>query len=261
MKIKLTILLFFIFLSNDLCSQKIISLMPSYTEILFALKADDKLVGVTNFCNYPEEAKKKEKVGDYLNPDIEKIYKLKPDIIFSGKWNNKIIDKFKNKNIKIILIENEKTIDDIYKTIKIIGKYTNKEEESIDLISSMNKKIKKIKKSYKKIYIEIDNDNWTCGSESFISDVISKAGGINIFNDIKKDYFKTDWEEIVKRNPEVIILINNKKENIISQNLSSKIDAVKNQKIYELDEIKRDIISRPSPRIVDIIEYLNRLFN
>ncbi|MEF3281049.1 MAG: ABC transporter substrate-binding protein [Elusimicrobiota bacterium] len=242
-----------------LYSQKVVSLLPSYTEIIFALNAGDKLVGVTNFCNYPPEAQSIEKVGDYINPNIEKIYKLKPEIIFIGGWKNDFIKKIKELNAQIVVLNEEKNIDDIYKTIKTIAKYLNKEEEGVKLVSWMKKEIKNFNKSYKKVYVEIDNGGWSCGSDSFISDVISKSGGINIFNNVKKSYFKSNWEEVVKRDPQVVMLLNTDYDEFLKRPMIKNIRASKENKIFKLNNEERDILSRPSPRIVTIIKRLNEM--
>jgi len=258
------IVFIFIFLWTDyLFSQRIVSLLPSYTEIIYELGAGDKIVGVTNFCNYPEDVKNKQKVGDYLNPDIEIIYKLKPDIIFMGNWSNKIVDRFKNKNIKIVVLNNERNVSDIYDTIKTIGKYLKMEKESLKLVEKMKKEIKslQIKKSYRKVYIEIDRDNWTCGSQSFISDVISISGGVNIFNDINKDYFRTNWEEVIRRNPDVVLICGQEVDEFIKRPSVKQIAATRYGRIYAINQKERDIFSRPSPRIVEMIKKLGKIIN
>ena len=259
----LFIFLFIFFIKNSIFAERIISLLPSYTEIIFELGAEKDIVGVTNFCNYPEQAKLKPKVGDYLNPDIEMIYKLKPDIIFMGNWNNKILNKFKDKNIKIVVLNSERNLRDIYDTIKTIGKYIKRKDEAEKLIKKMKKEIESfnIKKRYKKIYIEIDKDYWTCGSQSFISDIISVSGGINIFNDLNKDYFKTSWEEVIRRNPDIVILLNESVANFLNRPLAKNLKAVKNGRVYLLSNEERDIISRPVPRITIIIKKFSKILN
>ncbi len=243
---------------------RVISLLPSYTEIIFELGSGNSLVGVTNFCNWPTQAKEIAKVGDYINPDREMIYKLKPDIIFMGEWKNDVVKSFaKKRGIKIVVIPQEKRVDDIYTTIKTIAKYLKKEDKALELIKQMKARInlKEARiKTLKKVYIDLDFDFWTCGSESFISDVISKAGGVNIFNDVKQGYFKTSWEEIVRRNPDVILIISSRKpDEFISFTSSQKVSAIKNLKVYKFSDSERDIISRPAPRIVEIIDKLREI--
>lgn len=263
-KVFLILFLFLLFFQSDLFSQRVISLLPSYTEIIFELGSQDKLVGVTNFCKIPDNYRI-ERVGDYINPDIELIYKLKPEIIFIGEWKNNLVERFaKNRSVKVVVIPSEKSIDDIYKTINIIAKHLTKESKAKEIVNNMKKEINNysLKKSYKKVYVEIDRDMWTCGSQSYISDVISKAGGINIFNDVNKSYFKTNWEEIINRNPDVVIILSGeKKENFINRKMIEKITAFRNSKIYEFSQQDRDLIVRPTPSVVFIIKKLNEYFS
>jgi iron complex transport system substrate-binding protein len=249
--------------SSELFSyERIISLLPSYTEIIFRLGCGDKLIGVTNYCNYPLEAKRIERVGDYLNPDVEKIYSLKPDIIFIGGWKNSLIKDINKLHCNTVVIPDEQSISDIYRSIRIIGKYLGRDDDAKKLIGEMKKDIAGIKeKSYKKVYVEVDDGGWSSGEKSFVSDVISKAGGINIFNDIKVSYFKSEWEEVVKRNPDVVILLNTPKKKFLKRPMSDNISAVKNDRIYVLQNDERDILSRPSPRITGLVKKLNKIFN
>ena len=166
------------FLSVLFCSAKtaeknrIISLMPAHTEIIFALGAEDKLVGVSNYCNYPAGALKKEKVGDYLRPNFEKIYALKPDIIFTSEWKNSILLKnLVNLGLNVKQFKNEAGINDIFKTIRLIAAETNKKKEGRELIKKIKKRLASISKKTgankikPKVYIEIDRKYWTAGDE------------------------------------------------------------------------------------------------
>lgn len=261
-KKKIILFLFFILSTSSLYCERIISLLPSYTEIIFRLGSGGELVGVTNYCNYPEEARKIEKVGDYFAPNVEKIYSLKPDIIFIGGWKNSFIKDINKLHVNTVVIPDETSVDDIYRSIRLIGKYLGKENEANELVGEMKKELASIKKkSYKKVYIEVDDGGWTSGENSFISDVISKAGGINIFNDIKTSYFKADWEEVIKRNPDVVILLNTSKKGFLKRPMAYSISAVKNKKVYLLKSEERDILSRPGPRIVGVIKKLNDILN
>lgn len=257
------LLIFLMFLSDLLFSQKIVSLLPSYTEIIYSLGAGENLIGVTNFCNYPDDAQKKTKVGDYLNPNIEIIYSLKPDIIFMQESKSESLKKIMGLKTRVVVLKPERNIEDIYKTIKIIGEYLKKEKEAEGIISRMRKELKVIKHKKKalKVYLELDKDGWSIGPDSFLSDVISIAGGENVFNDVKAGYFKAQWEEVVKRDPEFIILLNTEYNEFIKRPMADNIKAVKNKKILSLNHQDRDILARPSPRIVSIIKKLSEEFN
>jgi cobalamin transport system substrate-binding protein len=245
---------------------RIVSLMPSYTEIIFALDAQDQLVGVSNFCNYPAEALKKEKTGDYLRPNFEKIYSLKPDIVFAPQWKNSILLKnLKSLGLNVTQFKDESAIKDIFKTIRIIASKTNKKARGKILIKKLKERLKTISKKTAlnrkkpRVYIEVDNKYWTAGKNSFLSDVIEKAGGENIFVDIKRSYFQTSWESILERNPDIIISLWGNEADYIQKPLAQKISAVSNSQI--ISNIERDKIARPALRVFEVIEELSLKFN
>lgn len=244
--------------------QRIVSLMPSYTEIIFELGAGSRLAGISNFCNYPQGTAGIEKIGDYFTPNIEKIYSMRPDIVFAGKWkNSKAVSALKNLGINLVEISEERKIEDIFATIRIIGKNTGSEKRAGILVSGMKKELGKIKKSSKKtaksVYAEIDRGYWTCGKNSFISDVIKKAGGKNVFSGVNMPYFQASWEDVIKAKPEIVVLINSEKEEFLKRPLAEKIPAVKSGKI--ITGIDKDVISRPGPRIISVIKQLKKEFD
>ncbi|MEK7722064.1 MAG: helical backbone metal receptor, partial [Elusimicrobiota bacterium] len=103
-------------------AKRIVSLMPSYTEIIFELGAGKDLVGVSNFCNWPAESVTIEKTGDYLRPNIEKIYSLKPDTVFAGAWADASSSKqLSSMGIKVVSLSEEKSIADIFATMRLIA--------------------------------------------------------------------------------------------------------------------------------------------
>ena len=246
----------------DIYALRVVSLMPSYSEIICDLGFKNSLVGVSSYSNWPQELSSVEKVGDYYKPDIEKIYALKPDMVFSGKFENSDInDKLKKLGLKVIEIKPEEKIEDIYDSVKIISKALNSNQGN-KIISKMKLEIKKIKKNKRKksVFFEIDQPLWTFANKSFINDILSLAGGKNIFSEINDSYFKTSVEEIVRRNPNIIIT--NGEEKFFYENaIFSEVSAVQKKKVYKLSEKQRDLISRPVPRITEIIKEMSVIIN
>jgi len=257
------IFVFTFFLSSNSFAKglRIISLMPSYTEIIFALGMGADLVGISNYCDYPPATEKIEKVGDYLRPNLEKIYSLKPDIVFVSEWKDSVFLKNLEKlGIKTVQIKNEKSVEDIFRTIEIISFQIKKGEEGLNLIEKMRRKIKSFdeNKGKKSLYIEIDRGQWTVGKESFINDIVSRAQGENIFADVTAGYFQVPWEMVVERNPDIVILFRESKSEFLKRPLAKKIKAAKNGKI--ITDIDIDCLSRPSPRVLDMIDVLRKKF-
>ena len=251
---------------------RIISLAPSTTEILFSLGLDDEIVGVTTFCNYPAQAVNKEKVGTFSQPDFEKILSLKPDIIFAtGLEQASSVERLKQLRLKVY-VSDPSNMNELFASIEEIGKLIDKTEEAKNLIDKMNAKIEQIRTKARliaqdkkqKVFIEIWHDPlMSAGKGSFVDELISLAGGINIAYDVPRAYSYFSAEQVIKHNPDTIILgYMDKKESIdrVRSRLGwGEIKAVKNNRIY--NDINPDLFLRPGPRLVDgLKEIYNRLY-
>jgi len=235
-------LLFSVLLALCACpaaAKSYISLTPATTEILFALKANS-VSAVSNFCDYPPQAKALPKAGDMLAPAIERIAALRPDIVFTGKWvNDSTARRLQRLGIKVIEVPQQKSVEDIYSSITLIGENTDRRAEAAKLIAGLRKTLAAIKKRGRKVrvYIELDNPHWTAGGASYINELIEDAGGENIFSDVKKDYFSVSWEETAKRAPQIIINLTGGKKEYQS---GARV----------IDNLDRNEIIRPTPRAI-----------
>jgi iron complex transport system substrate-binding protein len=265
-------LVLFCFKYNDLVypnaepkKQRIISLAPSTTEILFSLGLDEEIVGVSTFCNYPAQARDKEKVGTFSQPNIEKIISLKPDLIFAtGLEQATTVEKLKRLKLNVY-VSDPSNIQELFDSIKEIGKLVNKEAESEKSVSQMESKIEEIKIKVKdiapdkkpRVFMEIWHDPlMTAGKGSFVDELINLAGGINIAYDTPRAYSYFSPEQVIKRNPDCIILgYMGEKQAIdtLKNRLGwKKIKAVINNSIY--DDIDPDLFLRPGPRLIEGLE-------
>ncbi|MDT7880036.1 MAG: cobalamin-binding protein [Candidatus Hydrothermia bacterium] len=235
---------------------RIVSLVPSATEIIYLLNADSFLVGITNQDNY-----NKFKVGDMLNPDYEKIIKLKPSlVILTLPLQKKILEEISKLNINTLIISPQ-SIDDIFKDIIKIGKILNKEKRALFLVDSLKSVLSEIKNNSKnlennKVFYEIwDNPLWTAGNKTFINDVLRILNLKNIFDD-RDGYFIVSEEEVIKRNPDIIIIAhsNVKISDIKNRKFWQNINAVKNNKIIIVDE---NSFNKPSPSLIGAIKFLS----
>jgi iron complex transport system substrate-binding protein len=252
--------------------ERIISLTPATTEILFALGLDDKIIAVSSYCTWPVKAMKKEKIGSFSNPNIEKIITLKPDLVMvTGMEQENMRSLLARLGIKYISVD-PKDIDELMSSIEQIGIVTG----SLTKAKAINKEIRDVlekiaiavseKGDYPKprIYMEIwHNPIMSPGRGSFVDDMITRAGGINITSDIRRSYSRIDPEQIIFRNPEKIILAYMKPDIWVRENFSNRpgwrdIQAVKEKKIYT--GIDPDTILRPGPRISQGLIKLHRVF-
>jgi len=250
--------------------ERIISLSPANTEILFALGLGEKVVGITNVCNYPPQAQEKEKIGDYDNPNLEKIIELKPDLIMVSYGSPmKIINQLEELNYTVVGL-NPKNIDDIIFSIIMVGKVTGKNEEAARLTGEMKKRIETVlsrtstlteNNKPRVLYVVWYKPLWTAGSGTFIDELIRKAGGTNIAGDIT-GWPKMNLETVIERNPQVIIVGEGHPgglvETVKGEGLLWITDAFKYNKIYTIDA---DIVSRTGPRIVDALEKMAKIIH
>ena len=235
-----------------------ISLAPNITEIAFAVGAGDRLVGVTTFCNYPQEAKKIQKVGDTLKPNIENIIALKPQVVFVSTASQlEAFTETLEKQGIAVFVTNPSSFKDIYKSIETIGGIFGESEKSKEVVEDMKKRIARVEEIARKAdkvktFVQIDKSLYTIGKESFLTDLISKAGGDSVTKDVETAFPKISKEKALAMNPEAIILSespDNDEPNEVFKNSA----AVKNGKVFN---INADILSRPGPRLVDALEQI-----
>ena len=251
--------------------QRIISLAPSNTEILFALGLGDRVVGVTRYCNYPEEAKQKEQIGGFADPDPEKIIALKPDLILaSGTLQESLVIELEERGQTVFWLYPH-TVKDILESFVRIGEITGSSATAQQLKERIEERIKTVEERVKDIpeqerptvfrVMGLDPPA-TIGGESFQTDEYWIAGGKNIFADTDKNYFQLDLETLLKLDPDIIVICGEDEEEakarVKNQEGWGDLTAVKADRIVV---ISCDLICRPSPRIGQTIEQLAREFH
>jgi len=241
--------------------QRIISLSPSNTEILFALGLGEKVVGVTNSCDYPPEALEKEKVGGYDTPDIEKIVALNPDLILVAYGTSMdVINNLIGLGLTVFGIKTT-DLDDVLNDIRTVGEITDKEVEAYTLTSEMavgiqavTDQTEELEERPKVFYIVWGGEGsalWTAGSGTFIHELIGKGGGVNICQNIT-GYAMISIEEVVARNPEVIITSELSYDWAKNATELASTNASQTDRIFTCDD---DLVQRPGPRLVKGLEW------
>jgi len=242
--------------------QRIVSLAPSNTEILFALGLGDKVVGVTDWCDYPQEALDKEKVGSYDTPDIEKIVALTPDLILVAYGTTMdVINSLIGLGLTVFGIKTT-DLDDLLNDIKTVGEITDKEVEALALTSEMavgiqavTDQTEELEQRPKVFYLLWGGEGvalWTAGSGTFIHELIGKGGGVNICQNITS-YTTISIEYVLARDPEIIITsvgsydwARNETGPLASTNASQT------DRIFTCDD---NLVQRPGPRLVKGLEW------
>ncbi len=253
---------------------RIVSLAPSNTEIIYALGLEDKLIGVTQFCNYPLEALGKEIVGGFSDVDIEKVISLKPDLILAEDIHkHEVIPALEGKGLKVIAIVPH-NLQEVMESIILIGRVTGTEDKALQIVDDMNNEIQKVTDKTNKIieqerpkvlYVIWHTPMMSVGNDTRIHELIEKAGGINIAASAGEGYPTLTLEEIISVNPQVIIV--NKEEYdggdislqfILNESRLAIVDASKNGRIYG---INADLTNRPTPRIVQALELIAKMIH
>jgi iron complex transport system substrate-binding protein len=244
--------------------ERIISLAPSNTEILFALGLDDKVVGVDQASNYPPEAQDKTVVGGYFGGyNLEVITVLDPQLILASSINSdELIGDLENRSFAVVVLD-ASDIDGVFRDIELVGSITDADAEAEGLVGNLTARVDTIADlmlgvETPSVYIELDSNLWTYGPGTFGDDLVDLAGGENIAGSMGSPWVQLDEEFIVTSSPDIIITVFTPVEEIKSRPGWSDISAIQNDKVFAVDG---DLISRPGPRIVDGLEELAHLIH
>ncbi len=252
--------------SITIIPDRIVSLSPSATEILFAIDKGESIIARTDFCNYPEQALLLPSIGGFDGKafSLESIIALEPDFVYATKgMHDHLKIPLEKYGIQVYLSEAQ-SLEGIYDEIQTIARGMNKEEEGLSLIDSIQKHVEHITNvvqhnQKKSVYWEVWHEPYmSAGSTSYIHDIIEKAGGQNIFGDIAQSYPVVNEESILIRNPDVILFPNDssiEKAHIETRPSWDTINAVLTDSIFS---IEADIISRPGPRSGLAVELIAR---
>ena len=242
---------------------RIISLAPNITETLFALGLGNRVIGVTTYCDFPAEAKTKEKIGDTIKPNLERIIALKPDLVLlsTSSQLEKITHQLDQLAIPVY-ITNPRTVTQVISSIRQLGEVTGTSLRAEELASSMQQRIKAIELTEQHprvLYVLQLSPLITAGKNTFINDLINIAGGTSISGAETTDYPQFSRETVIARAPEVIILPESHGSEIVNleavKNAFSTTPAVKNNRIVTIDP---DLVDRPGPRIVEGLAELEK---
>lgn len=241
--------------------QRIISLTPTNTEILYALGLGGKLVGVDAVSDYPEAVKGIAKVGDFNGPNVETVVSLKPDLVLAGnKLQQDAIDKMKSLGLRVAATE-ATTYEDVYKSIDLVAALTGTQQQAAALEADMKAREKAVLDAVakaaqgKKVYYAMsygDSGNWTGGPGSFPFELIQMCGGKNITEGFPVSWVNLSQEQLVSADPDIILLDSGMVgEN--SKDVFMKADAYKNLKAVKAGQVfvvTSNYCTRPGPRIV-----------
>jgi iron complex transport system substrate-binding protein len=257
----------------DKIPQRIISLAPSNTEILFALGLADRVVAVTDYCNYPPEAKEKPSIGGFSTPNIEKIVALSPDLVLAASIQQKqVIPSLVQRGITVFALA-PKTLDEVLEAITLVGKITGKGGEASGLVAEMKNRIKAVtdktdslsqEQRPRVFYITWHDPLMTAGAGTLHDELIQKAGGTNVARDLT-GYAGITLEAVIEASPEVMVAgvgmgtgADAPFQFAMTEPRLRNTDARLHNQVYAIDV---DLVGRAGPRIVDALEQLARFIH
>jgi iron complex transport system substrate-binding protein len=236
---------------------RIVSLAPSVTETLFALGLGERIVGVTTYCNYPPEAAQKEKIGDTQRPSIEKIVALKADLVIASTASQ--LEQFVRSLEQIgipIYVSNPRNLDGVLESINHIGDLTGVPSRAQELRAKLTERIAKITSQVNNagrprvLFLIGSEPLITVGGNTFVNDLITRAGGQSISADQQADYPQFSLETAIARQPEIIFF------QVGGENLPNRLKGTPAARAGRVAHIDDDLLLRPGPRVVDGFEQM-----
>ncbi len=244
--------------------ETIVSLIPSNTEIVFALDAGDQLVGVTDYDNYPEAAQDIERVSDSVEFNAEKIIQLDPDVVLAYSTGEAppALSQLEDADIPVFVIESATSFDEVYGDIEQIASVLAKEEKGAEVIEGIQSQIENVQErlaaveEQKEVYVEISPspEIYTTGKSTFMQEILDHAQVTNAFEDLE-GWPSISEEEVITRDPEVILTTVSYVEDAVgdieARDSWSAVEAIENDEVHFIDS---DITSRPGPRIGEAVQ-------
>ncbi len=248
-------------------AEKIISLAPATTEILFALGVGDRIIGATEYCNYPEEALDIPRMGDFDKPNIELIVSLEPDLVLAASLHKETVEALEELGIAVLALDPH-SFEEVYSNIETLAKATGREQQGQALIEDMQSRLEQVTEAVAGlteeekplVYYEVwYPDPMTVGGGTFIDRMINLAGGRNLAGDLS-GYPVISEELLIDSTPDVILHGHfDADSSAFAERVGwEDISAVKKERVYFVDQ---DIVNRPGPRMVEAVEIMARLFH
>jgi iron complex transport system substrate-binding protein len=253
--------------------RRIVSLAPNVTEILFALGLDREIVGVTRYCDYPPQALAKEKIGGLIDPDLEKIRALNPDLVVAFRGNPlPVIRRLRGLGVPVFVLEEGITLASVFSFLEKIGKVTGREGEASSLADGLRARFKAVEAALRdvparpRVFLCLHGAGfWTTGRNSYLHDLIIRAGGINVAGGVEKRWVNYGRERLLQDRPETFVVLvktpgdfGPARDWLAGQAFLESLPAIREGRVYPLDE---NMTSRYGPRLFDALEELVRILH
>jgi iron complex transport system substrate-binding protein len=243
---------------------RVVSLVPSVTEVVYAVGAGKKLAGNTNQCDFPEAARSVYKVGDFMSPDLERIVALRPGLVFlTLPMHRQLLEKLNELKVPVY-VSRPADIEAVFQEIDTVAQLLGRKAAGESLVAGMRRRLDSIPAfaDTPRVYVEISGTPlMTAGGGTFINELLVRAGGRNVFASSIQEYPVVDPEAVLAADPELILLLH---PDMSAHDVAARIgwggiSAVRNGRIY--DGLDEDLLFRPGPRIVDGVVLLAKLLH
>ena len=240
--------------------ERIVSIAPSNTEILYALGLQDRVVAVDTYSNYPPEASEKPQVGDYLEPDLESVVAAEPDLILAAELHlGTVLPELETLDLPAVVVE-PTNLDEVFASMLQVGTIAGEPARATELVCELQARVDLVTAAIAgaprpRVFFELDPGLFTVGPGNFVADVIDRAGGDNIAADAAEMWPQLSAEAVVSANPDVILLADEvagvTPEQVAARPGWQGIAAVAQDRVVPIDP---DLVARPGPRVVDGLE-------
>jgi cobalamin transport system substrate-binding protein len=245
--------------------ERIVSLAPNLTEIVYAIGAGDQLVGNTEYCDYPPAAKNVARIGDTMHPSIERIIALKPQIVLVSTASQ--LETFTRQldDQKIaVYVTNPRSLDEVFRSIETLGALFGHAEGSVRVAADLRARANAVEVAMRsvkpvKVFYQVSNEPlYTIGRESYLTDLVRRAGGVSVTADVPTAFPRFSDEAALAARPEAIILPTGGSMGTANSTLAAALKnspAALNNRVYKINE---DHLQRPGPRLVEGLEEMAR---
>ena len=244
---------------------RIVSLAPNLTEIVYAVGAGGRLVGDTEYCDYPQEAKRVAKIGDTMHPSIERIIALKPQLVLVSTASQlEAFTKQLDEQKIAVYVTNPRSLDEVFRSIGTLGDFFGTHEQAEKLVADLRKRSETVEAIVKqakplKVFYQVSGEPlYTIGREAYLTDLVRRAGGVSVTADVPGAFPRFSDEAALAARPEAIILPSGGSMGTANSTPAAALKnspAVLNNRVYKIND---DHLSRPGPRLVDGLEEMAR---
>lgn len=253
--------------------ERIVSMAPNVTEILFALGLGGRVAGVTRFCDYPPEARRLPRIGGLVDPNIEVIRSLDPDLVIAFRGNPlRLVERIGKLGLPVFVLDTGRGLEDLPPLVARIGRVTGADARAGELAAELRGRMRAVDEALRgiasrpKVFVMLYGQGlWTCGGESYLDDVIARAGGTNVASALPKKWALYKRERIIRDDPDAVFILARSaadfgagRDGLAGMPGIGAVSAVRAGRIYELDE---DAASRFGPRLVDVLDRMAALLH